>query len=396
MGGPAGASCFTNRQQPGEGLSEWRGRASSGGDGPGASAGPDGTAWTYASIRGMSVPRGVGAVWGQVMSNASARLAEDWGIAADPTDLSGGAGNQRMLLYVAEGVQNAACTPTFTQMRDGIIQAAADNHEGEDVCPLWQVFAAFGLGTSAVSGGPDSTSPTNGFDLPASCGGAAGTLALDASRTDEGAPADPGPDRATTLAEAGQGKAPVAAALAPAPLAPAQGGAGASLPYVELQAENAATNGTIIGPSFIYDTLACEASGRKAVTLAGQGSSSSSRCRRPRTRSWSATAFPDPANGSVYTAPLVALHRRRQAAELHPDQRLQLVLRRLSVHERPRQQPPPLLRRGPPRCCRDLAGRHEGAAAGDLENTASVVHDRLRRLRAGRPRRGRSPRTPSP
>ncbi len=45
------------------------------------------------------------------------------------------------------------------------------------------------------------------------------------------------------------------------------GGTGATLPYVELQAEDAATNGTIIGPDATFTHLAAEASGRKAVTL---------------------------------------------------------------------------------------------------------------------------------
>src|SRR4051812_4007952 len=54
----------------------------------------------------------------------------------------------------------------------------------------------------------------------------------------------------------------------------ATGGAGAPLPSVELQAENAATNGTVIGPSasgVTYGTLQDEASFRKAVKLTGAG-----------------------------------------------------------------------------------------------------------------------------
>jgi len=46
---------------------------------------------------------------------------------------------------------------------------------------------------------------------------------------------------------------------------------GATLPYVELEAEDAATNGTIIGPDRVYTHLPSEASGRKAVQLAGKG-----------------------------------------------------------------------------------------------------------------------------
>src|SRR5262245_27005407 len=51
----------------------------------------------------------------------------------------------------------------------------------------------------------------------------------------------------------------------------ATGGVGATLPYVEVQAENSTTNGTVIGPSAVYGTLPAEASYRKAVTLQGTG-----------------------------------------------------------------------------------------------------------------------------
>ncbi|WIX83125.1 discoidin domain-containing protein [Amycolatopsis carbonis] len=48
-------------------------------------------------------------------------------------------------------------------------------------------------------------------------------------------------------------------------------GRGATVPFVEQEAENAATNGTVIGPDRSAGSLAGEASGRKAVTLTGQG-----------------------------------------------------------------------------------------------------------------------------
>ncbi|MCB1035738.1 MAG: hypothetical protein KDD47_18095, partial [Acidobacteria bacterium] len=44
-----------------------------------------------------------------------------------------------------------------------------DNFGGADVCDIWEAFAAFGLGTDAVSGGSGSTSPTNGFAIPLAC-----------------------------------------------------------------------------------------------------------------------------------------------------------------------------------------------------------------------------------
>jgi len=48
-------------------------------------------------------------------------------------------------------------------------------------------------------------------------------------------------------------------------------GTGVSMPFTELEAENASTTGTIIGPSFTQGALATEASGREAVQLTAQG-----------------------------------------------------------------------------------------------------------------------------
>src|SRR5258708_35838183 len=47
----------------------------------------------------------------------------------------------------------------------------------------------------------------------------------------------------------------------------ALGGAGATLPYVEMEAHSATTNGTIIGPSYTLGNLASDAVDRQAVQL---------------------------------------------------------------------------------------------------------------------------------
>jgi alpha-1,3-glucanase-like protein/F5/8 type C domain-containing protein/centrosomal CEP192-like protein len=96
-----------------------------------------------------------------------------------------------------------------------------------------------------------------------------------------------------------------AIAIQPA-LAAATGGGGASLPYTEVQAESSATNGTVIGPSYTQGQLADEASGRKAVTLAGSGSGQYVTFTTPvATNSVDIRySIPDSADGSVYTAPL--------------------------------------------------------------------------------------------
>ena len=45
----------------------------------------------------------------------------------------------------------------------------------------------------------------------------------------------------------------------------AAGGTGATLPYVELEAHNSTTNGTILGPEYTLGNLASDAVDRQAV-----------------------------------------------------------------------------------------------------------------------------------
>ena len=194
VGGPHNVGCLANRQQPGEGWSDFialvytakvgdegtdaRGMGTyvlgQDPDGPGVrtqrySTDPSVNTHTYESINGMAVPHGVGEVWAQALWEMYWSLVDKHGFDPDLYNVLAGRGNQRALLYVNEGLKYTACSPTFTDARDGIIQAAVDNFGGEDVCTLWEGFADFGLGIDAISGGPGSTSPTNGFSVPESC-----------------------------------------------------------------------------------------------------------------------------------------------------------------------------------------------------------------------------------
>jgi hypothetical protein len=96
----------------------------------------------------------------------------------------------------------------------------------------------------------------------------------------------------------------LAAAPASAATAAATGGSGASLPYVEVQAENSATNGTVIGPSWAAGQLADEASYRKAVTLSGSGKYVTFTTPVATNSIDFRYSIPDGSGGSVYTAPL--------------------------------------------------------------------------------------------
>jgi extracellular elastinolytic metalloproteinase len=194
VGGPSNVSCLNNAQQGGEGWSDWfglwytvkpgdvgtnargigtyaLGQATTG---PGIriqrySTDPAVNNHTYASILGKAIPHGVGEVWAQAIWEVYWALVDQHGFDPDLYNALGTAGNQRAMLYVTEGLKNTICSPTFVNARDGIIAAAAAAHGGEDVCRLWSAFAPFGLGVNAISGGPNSTNPTNGFQVPPEC-----------------------------------------------------------------------------------------------------------------------------------------------------------------------------------------------------------------------------------
>ena len=86
--------------------------------------------------------------------------------------------------------------------------------------------------------------------------------------------------------------------------ASAAGGAGAPLPYVHVEAETSATNGTVIGPGYTYNTLEAEASGRRAVTLDATGEYVEFTVPSTANSMVVRLSIPDTATGSVYTAPL--------------------------------------------------------------------------------------------
>jgi len=195
VGGPSNSGCLGNNQQAGEGWSDffalvYTARASHTGAtsrGLGSylfntsvtirdlpySTSSSVNNWTYQSISGASIPHGVGSRWAQAIWEVYWALVDEHGFESDLVNFdindSNEAGNKRALYYVNEGLKNTACSPTFTQNRDGIIQAATNSFGGADVCRIWEAFAAFGLGTNASSGGSNSTNPTNGFNIPASC-----------------------------------------------------------------------------------------------------------------------------------------------------------------------------------------------------------------------------------
>jgi extracellular elastinolytic metalloproteinase len=194
VGGPGNVACLNNAEQPGEGLSDWWamvytaevGDAGTDVRGMGTylfGEGPDGygirpfpystdfnvNPFTYSDIGGQVVPHGVGSVWATIAWEVYWELVDFHGFDPNLYDAFGGAGNQRAMLYVNEGLKNTPCSPTFIDTRDGILQAALDNFGGEDVCRMWEAFARRGLGVDAISLAPRFLFGIDGFNVPQEC-----------------------------------------------------------------------------------------------------------------------------------------------------------------------------------------------------------------------------------
>ena len=84
----------------------------------------------------------------------------------------------------------------------------------------------------------------------------------------------------------------------------ATGGAGATVPYVEMEAHSAITNGTVVGPDFTYGDLASDAVDRTIVELVGQSKYVQFTLTAAANSIDLRYSIPDAAGGGGITAPL--------------------------------------------------------------------------------------------
>ncbi|MFB7747372.1 MULTISPECIES: discoidin domain-containing protein [unclassified Streptomyces] len=107
------------------------------------------------------------------------------------------------------------------------------------------------------------------------------------------------------LGAVGLGGGASASAAESAPLSPlAVAGRGATVPFTELEAEAAATNGTVIGPDRTYTSLPSEASGRSAVRLDAAGQYVEFTLTAPANAVDIRYSVPDNAAGTGISAPV--------------------------------------------------------------------------------------------
>ena len=113
--------------------------------------------------------------------------------------------------------------------------------------------------------------------------------------------------------------AAVAPSVLPASTLPASAlpaGTGATVPFVEQQAENARTNGVVLGPDRAYGTLAAESVGRKSVRLQGTGKYVEFTLSRAANAVDLRYSIPDSADGTGLNSTISVLVNGRPSATL--------------------------------------------------------------------------------
>jgi hypothetical protein len=85
-------------------------------------------------------------------------------------DLFGKNSRDTLFGYVVDGMNYTPATPSYEQMRDGILAAVANGPAPADCRPVWDAFAQFGVGEGAT-GVVTATGVlvTESFDAPAKC-----------------------------------------------------------------------------------------------------------------------------------------------------------------------------------------------------------------------------------
>ena len=177
-GGPGASSCLQNREQMGEGWSDFFALVMTavpgdtaeqlrpigtyaGNNASGIRTYPYTTSMTdnlhtFISVAdaiqtdGSISPHLVGSVWAEMLWEMYWLLVDEYGYDADLYNGTGG--NNLALQLVIDGLKLQQCSPGFVNGRDAILQADQLNNAGANQCEIWTAFAKRGLGEGASSG----------------------------------------------------------------------------------------------------------------------------------------------------------------------------------------------------------------------------------------------------
>jgi extracellular elastinolytic metalloproteinase len=125
--------------------------------------------YTYGNTNTVSGSHAIGFIWATMLWDLTWKYIEKYGYNSDVL-ASTTSGNAKVLQLVVNGLKLQACSPTFIDGRDAILQADAVGNAGLDKCMIWKTFAKRGLGINASAGvRATANDQVENFDIPAEC-----------------------------------------------------------------------------------------------------------------------------------------------------------------------------------------------------------------------------------
>jgi hypothetical protein len=134
--------------------------------------------FTYGDTNGMEFLNGstmvpdvhsIGFVWATMLWDLHWQYAAKYGYSSDVTANTTN-GSSRVLRLVTDALKLQACSPTFIDGRNAILQAEMATTGGVDKCMIWRTFAKRGLGVNALAGSKTNINDqTQDFTVPAEC-----------------------------------------------------------------------------------------------------------------------------------------------------------------------------------------------------------------------------------
>jgi len=198
-GGPSNVLCLQNKEQMGEGWSDyfalmmttdWQTATTADGtkrrplgtyifkedptSGSGIRNYPYSTDMTinpltYGDLQSIanSEPHDIGEVWAAVLWDMTWNIIQMDGINKNIYNADGAGGNSAALKLVTLGMKLQPCSPGFLDGRDAILKADELLFDGKYRCAIWSAFSRRGMGLNARQGSSDnSTDQTEDFSLP--------------------------------------------------------------------------------------------------------------------------------------------------------------------------------------------------------------------------------------
>jgi predicted aconitase with swiveling domain len=109
---------------------------------------------------------GIGSVWATMLWDLTWAYITKYGYSDNK--YTGNGGNNKVMQLVIDGLKLMPCSPTFVTARDAIIAADQATTGGNDYCMIWDVFASRGLGVNASAGdGNIGNDQVEDFNRPA-------------------------------------------------------------------------------------------------------------------------------------------------------------------------------------------------------------------------------------